>query len=251
MREIRYTILVTAIALLSTYLLIIAFDGVGELIYHIEVATVAPLLITPPFTFLNIHRKIQVETLNKRLNYLLSHDHLTGVATRARLMEAFDQAPGTGALLLIDADKFKELNDIHGHVTGDEALRYLADIMRGVVRKRDIVARWGGEEFVILLREARIEEAVGISDRLISTLNAQGLQTAAGEIQVTVSIGVTLCEPHEKLETVIDRADTALYQAKLGGRNRFVFADWPDDVAPSEPRPQQGEFRRFTIAPTV
>lgn len=215
----------------STYGLIAAIDGWDDLVQHILVATVAPVLIAPPIAIMGMRRKIRIETLNDRLNYLLSHDHLTGAATRARLIEAYSEIGEFSALLLLDADKFKDLNDAHGHVTGDEALRHLAGAMRMVVRKNDIVARWGGEEFVILLNAAALGEATGISARLIELLNERHMPSPSGAIPVTVSIGVTVCDPKEKLESVIDRADAALYQAKLAGRNRYVVAQWASEGA--------------------
>jgi two-component system, cell cycle response regulator len=127
------------------------------------------------------------------------------------------------ALLLIDADRFKRVNDEHGHPAGDVVLREIAARLRERVRREDIVGRWGGEEFVIALPETTPDGAAAVAESLREAI--AGTPIEAGDdlrLGVTVSIGVAAWTGQE-LETLVDRADHALYAAKAAGRDRVVL----------------------------
>lgn len=125
------------------------------------------------------------------------------------------------ALLLIDVDHFKRVNDSHGHLIGDEVLRSLAAELRQQVRESDVVGRFGGEEFTVLLPRTDAADAHGIAERLRASARRMSVAAADARIQVTVSIGVALLGQHGRdLFELLAAADVALYKAKDAGRDQ-------------------------------
>ena len=172
----------------------------------------------------------QVRTLEselRRLSEEVSTDVLTEVANRRGLMQAFDvetarleRQGGELAIGLLDIDNFKKLNDTLGHSVGDMALKTLAGHVQKQLRAVDIVARFGGEEFVVLLPGVPVDEAQVTLTRLQRTLSASLFMHDGREVFVTFSAGVTRFRPGEALEAALERADEALYEAKRTGKNR-------------------------------
>jgi diguanylate cyclase len=172
----------------------------------------------------------QVRTLESELRRLsdeVSTDVLTEVANRRGLMQAFDietarleRQGGELAIGLIDIDNFKKLNDTLGHAAGDVALKTLAGHVQKQLRPVDVIARFGGEEFVVLLPGAEVDEAQVTLTRLQRTLTASLFMHDGREVFVTFSAGVTKFRPGEPLEAALERADEALYEAKRTGKNR-------------------------------
>jgi diguanylate cyclase len=172
----------------------------------------------------------QVRTLEselRRLSEEVSTDVLTEVANRRGLMQAFevetarlDRQGGELAVGLLDIDNFKKLNDTLGHSVGDIALKTLAGHVQKQLRAVDIVARFGGEEFVVLLPGVPVDEAQVTLTRLQRTLSASLFMHDGREVFVTFSAGVTRFRPGEPLESALERADEALYEAKRTGKNR-------------------------------
>jgi len=171
--------------------------------------------------------------LGRLLERLLAQsrlDELTGVANRrgmlAALNRAFtraERAQQPFALLMVDLDHFKTINDRYGHAAGDAALVRVARLLVDGVRLGDTVARWGGEEFCVLLPRCDPEGALHLAERLRASV-AEG-SVADGEPAVTVSIGIALVDTvHETLAQALARADRALYKAKHEGRDRVVMA---------------------------
>lgn len=181
----------------------------------------------------------ELEIANRKLERLSMSDGLTGIANRRcfdqYLVERWAIAAGRGgslALLLVDADCFKPLNDARGHLHGDECLRELARLSTAIGDNGDdLVARYGGEEIVLLLPDRELAQAVALAERLRRDVADVALEHPASPVarMVTVSIGVAVCSPsiHDSPETLIAAADHALYQAKIRGRNR-VFPDAAD-----------------------
>jgi diguanylate cyclase len=157
-------------------------------------------------------------------------DALTGLANRHRFGTAIAEMvhtaaePGrTLALLMIDLDHFKRVNDTHGHVTGDAVLRYTAETVRRCVKGSDLAARYGGEEIAVLLPDTGLEGACALAEQIRAKLSAQPLRKKDSKETIgviTASLGVALYRPAESAEQFIERADQALYRAKAGGRNR-------------------------------
>jgi diguanylate cyclase len=172
----------------------------------------------------------QVRTLEgelRRLSDEVSTDVLTAVANRRGLMQAFEveaarleRDGGVLAIGLLDIDNFKKLNDTLGHAVGDTALKSLAGHVQAQLRPGDVIARFGGEEFVVLLPGAVVDEAQVTLTRLQRTLSASLFIHDAREVFVTFSAGVTQFRPGETLEAALERADEALYEAKRTGKNR-------------------------------
>ena len=163
----------------------------------------------------------------RQLSNEVSTDPLTQIANRRGLMRAFEteraRTERQGAPLsvgLLDVDNFKKLNDSLGHQTGDEALKFLARRVTEGLRPGDVVARYGGEEFVVVLPGTPVEEAQTIVTRLQRQLSAEFFTHDQGQVFITFSAGVTQYRDDEAIETTLDRADMALYEAKRTGKNR-------------------------------
>jgi len=170
---------------------------------------------------------------NVRLAALAQTDPLTQVLNRRaltdRLVSELDRARRYGhsvAVLMLDLDNFKPINDTRGHLVGDDVLKETAEILRGAVRSADFVARYGGEEFVIVLPETSLDGAVTFAERLREQIASTIFQGGAGvTLTLSVSIGVSLF-PGPRITSVDDllsAADTALYRAKEDGRNRVRY----------------------------
>ena len=175
-----------------------------------------------------------LEHANRRLEHLSTQDDLTGIANHRYFQEHFDlewrrerRACKPLALLMIDVDYFKALNDARGHLTGDECLRQIAQTLaRSLRRAGDVVARYGGEEFVVILPETDIGKAALLGERLRTAIEAMGFEHPTSKVSryVTVSIGVASIVPagQQQSDELIAMADRAMYRAKQTGRNRVV-----------------------------
>lgn len=165
----------------------------------------------------------------ERLRELSQTDPLTGLANRRRLMDMLDAAVQRASrygvplsLVALDIDHFKHINDTYGHDAGDVVLRRLAQQMQEMVRKSDLAARSGGEEFLILLADTPLERALGLAQRLRKAV-AQ-LQFASIAQGITCSYGVAQYQPGDSVASLVHRADQALYQSKHQGRDQVTAA---------------------------
>ncbi len=168
------------------------------------------------------------------LRFEASHDVLTGLANRRAVLEQLekelDRHGRTGqpvGLVMGDADHFKKINDAYGHSVGDEVLREVAQRMRSALRTYDSAGRYGGEEFLIILPDCDAANTVCGAERLRQSVGERPVRTIAGEIPVTISMGViaaTSCTPNLDSATLLRLADEALYRAKENGRNRVEAA---------------------------
>ncbi|WP_374593647.1 GGDEF domain-containing protein [Aquabacterium sp.] len=161
-----------------------------------------------------------------RIQEMATRDELTGLYNRRHMNEMLQQAikqmersGQTFSLCVIDLDHFKHVNDNHGHGAGDEVLRNFARLARQTLRETDALARWGGEEFLMLLPETRHEQGLIGIQRLRDRLRELVVVDHLPDLRVTFSAGLTEFRGGETIEQAVERADQALYQAKAGGRN--------------------------------
>ncbi len=174
----------------------------------------------------------QLETKLVELGEKVHEDHLTGILNRRGLDTAFEREASRSirhehplCYALLDIDNFKQLNDTHGHKVGDDALKYLVESVKDTTRPEDIVSRYGGEEFVILLPNTKLEEAVQIVSRIRRNLTKKFFLHENKRLLITFSAGVAQLRPEESQESVFKRADEALYRAKKGGKNLILEAE--------------------------
>ena len=184
-----------------------------------------------------IRRKRYQERLRTELDRSLEMavtDQLTGLRNRRYVRRHLDGLLRTeeAAVLLVDIDKFKTINDTHGHNIGDAALRDVAERLRIQLRAADVVARYGGEEFLAVLTGAPSAYALIVADRLREAIAAEPVMVGELMVPITVSIGVAVGGPGLPAEQLIGLADEALYRAKRDGRNRAYLAD-PDLEKPA------------------
>jgi diguanylate cyclase len=172
-------------------------------------------------------RKLQEEL--SQLSDAVRVDQLTGVLNRRGLDEAIakeisraQRGSNLLSVAFLDIDNFKSLNDTYGHNAGDGALQHLAKVMQATVRPTDVVSRFGGEEFVILLPDTDVEQAVTTVKRLQRALTKQFFMSNNEKLLITFSAGVALLKAGETETTVLSRADQAMYLAKKSGKNRVM-----------------------------
>lgn len=174
---------------------------------------------------------ITIRYYQRRLERLASHDALTGILNR-QAFEIIFKAFVSDAVrhrrplsaILFDIDHFKQINDTHGHLAGDEILKEVTRVAGGLLRDSDVVARWGGEEFMVLLNNCALPQAVSIAEKLRLQISTHAFNPAPGslwESPVTISLGVAEYHRDEDETTFFKRVDDALYQAKSSGRNRL------------------------------
>lgn len=184
--------------------------------------------------------KHEVSTMQERTRILeqqVVRDPLTGVHNRrafdARLEEEFHRFQRYGqvfSLLVIDVDRFKQVNDVYGHTTGDQCLKEITRRMAAALRKSDFLARYGGEEFVVLLPGVPREGALSVAEKLRLCVEKTRFLYQGERIPLTISVGVAQPQPNEDSpQRLFERADGALYAAKKQGRNRVVMADGNTD----------------------
>lgn len=174
---------------------------------------------------------VEKARLFERLQELATIDELTGLANRRHFFELADQAflraqryHSRLAVLMLDVDHFKRVNDQYGHSVGDQVLQGVARLCRKNMRQVDIIGRYGGEEIAFVMPETGVEEARVAAERLCKIIATHSFETQAGQINVTVSLGVSgFREDDGALHFLLDRADQALYQAKQNGRNRVAM----------------------------
>jgi diguanylate cyclase (GGDEF)-like protein len=169
----------------------------------------------------------------ERLRELSNTDYLTNLHNRRSFMETaeieFSRARRFGsslAIVMIDVDHFKRVNDGYGHGIGDEILKLVGKILAQEVRRHDVAARYGGEEFCFLLAETDEEQARVMAERCRERIEASQLMVRGSAVRVTASVGIA-AYPHQgitRVEQLIDLADGALYRAKRDGRNRVAIA---------------------------
>lgn len=213
------------------YQLALLDKPVGEMVFHRqtkftdeEIKQIEPLigaLIHP------LHNALLYNEAIKTAH----RDPVTGVGNRAAMNNVLQQEidltaryDATLSAMMLDIDKFKHINDTYGHIAGDTVLKHVADIMVECMRRSDIVYRFGGEEFVILLRNTQTEGAKLLAERVRQSVESAHFNYGDHQIQATISVGISSVQKDDTEKSLLDRCDQALYKAKENGRNCVVIA---------------------------
>jgi len=220
------TAAVALLALLITHLLLTLAGG-GDRWAASGTAVVCALLLTPPIAWPLMRLLCELEAARARLDVLATRDELTGVHNRRQFLVLADREWSrcrrydmSAALLMIDVDHFKAVNDTHGHLAGDLMLREIARAAGDTLRQPDLLGRFGGEEFVVFLPHADPLGALDAAERIRERVAQLSLEWKGRVVRTTVSVGVaTLDLAHDSLANFIHEADQALYAAKDAGRN--------------------------------
>jgi len=177
------------------------------------------------------NRSFELKAANKRIEELAELDELTGSFNRRCIMRMLEDEIARArrnhapcSIALIDLDLFKRINDAYGHPTGDEVLRTFAITVFANIRTIDRFGRYGGEEFLLVLPDTSQEGATHILDRLRGIVADLDWSAFSAGLRVTISAGVAMLAPDDKPDTLLARADSALYSAKARGRNRIASA---------------------------
>lgn len=213
----------------------IPFSKTGEVLAqnHLWIAALSLLTLTlllgSTYVMLN-HLGTKLDAAQGALLEASIRDELTGLHNRRYLMtrfnEEFERARRKGTalgLLMMDIDHFKVVNDRYGHPAGDEVLRSVGQILASMLRDYDVGGRYGGEEFAVILAETTPANMVKLAERIREAIEQCKDHGNASGIHVTISIGVAVLKDTDTIETLLQRADSALYRAKEAGRNRTVL----------------------------
>ncbi len=163
----------------------------------------------------------------EELQEMAMHDPLTGIANRrfveinlAARLEELKRYGFSFTVVFADIDHFKSVNDTHGHMVGDRLLKMVSATLAHSLRSFDIIGRWGGEEFIILLVNVKQEDLFGLSDRLRRLVEKSALTLEGGEpLSVTISVGATIAQVVDSTDSLVERADRLMYESKRRGRN--------------------------------
>jgi len=202
--------------------------------HFLMIATMMPTMSVLAAQHARLRRRLKRQTQElagalAKIQFLATRDELTGLVNRRQALELLERERQrtlrTGAafcVALIDLDHFKQVNDSHGHATGDEALRMFAREAQKLVRATDALARWGGEEFLLLMPDSALPPAREGVDRVRRCIEAVVVAVDDARLTITLSAGVVQHRQGETVAQTIERADAALYCAKAEGRNRVV-----------------------------
>lgn len=167
----------------------------------------------------------------QKIEHLALTDTLTGIPNRRNITNLMakevsrSQRNGSNfSLVMCDIDFFKKVNDTFGHDTGDYVLKQVSSIIQQHLRQQDVVARWGGEEFLLMLPETSLDDAVRVAEKLRETIESFSMEFGGHSFNVTMTFGVSIYENSLGLEKSIKKADDALYEGKQTGRNKVVQA---------------------------
>ncbi|WXL23979.1 sensor domain-containing diguanylate cyclase [Ectopseudomonas mendocina] len=171
---------------------------------------------------------IALRRYQRRLKALATTDQLTGLLNRRgfdllarQTLKEAEREKSPLCALMLDIDRFKNLNDSHGHMAGDEVLRKFSETLHHSIREADILCRWGGEEFILLLKNTEADQARELGEKIRQRISDMAVPFANEVLSVTTSLGLAQLKAGENIEQLINRADRALYRAKQLGRNRL------------------------------
>lgn len=206
--------------------------ALGLLPYPLGAALVVATMLTPPVSFVVAMIAYSVVGLavydlgmsRQRFEMLSRTDMLSGLMNRRAFLDTFERTRGTVALILLDIDRFKSINDTLGHKAGDDVIVRVAQCLTDLLGEGATVARIGGEEFAVLLVGPRSDDALEVAQSICRSVEAMGFEVAGLPVSVTISGGVSAGVSELGFSELFSAADRALYLAKASGRNRIVHA---------------------------
>lgn len=227
---------------LPPYIIILTIRGeTADIVKGLEAG--ANDYVSKPYNNEELHARIEVglrmlklqvdlQEANNALTHLAMHDPLTGILNRRAILNALDKELARARrqatvvwVGLCDLDHFKQVNDRYGHQAGDEVLCEFVRTVQSNLREYDLIGRYGGEEFLVVASTPQGCEEGKLYERLHARIAGSEIVTKKGRISITVSIGVAASTGADTVNDLLAAADSALYQAKEGGRNRVVYAD--------------------------
>nr|WP_274600952.1 GGDEF domain-containing protein [Clostridium yunnanense] len=180
----------------------------------------------------HLAKNIKLQEVNRKLQYLSDYDYLTGIPNRRYFMKQLKdfacnekETNDIGYVVIVDIDYFKNINDTYGHLIGDYVLKAAADILKNNLKKHDLLARFGGEEFLILISSSNLEETKVICENLRSLIEQCTFNFEKNEIKITGSFGISPIYNISEVDfdKAYSHADKALYEAKRTGRNKVCI----------------------------
>jgi diguanylate cyclase len=232
---IRQTVTTTVLCVLTsvaiTAVATVIVTGSFEMGLGLYIAVLVPAIVVPIGSYTHISMSSQLREANERLRALSETDPLTQTFNRRRFLEVAEQQLALArrycfptSLLLIDFDNFKQINDRFGHATGDRVLVDATRIIAEALRESDTLARFGGEEFIVLLPHTAREGALMVAERIMNAVRHHEFHHEGNQVGVTVSIGGVTCETSESsLDTMTSTADRLLYASKQAGRDHCTI----------------------------
>jgi len=179
-----------------------------------------------------MQKNLELTEAYEKIEQLALTDSLTGLANRRNIMNMMSievsrcgRNGGSFALIMSDIDFFKNVNDNYGHDTGDYVLKRISDIMRENLRQQDVVSRWGGEEFLIMLPYTDLQKAVSVAEKLREAVKGAEMSFAGARFSITMTFGVSEFDKNLGLEKAIKKADDALYLGKHTGRDKVLWME--------------------------
>ena len=220
------------ISVLITFLISIIFRN-NPGIQGYSLAIIIPSIIASTASYINLSLYFELEQSRQEIHILANTDDLTQIFNRRHFFELaereLERSRRNGdslAIVLFDIDDFKNVNDSHGHLTGDFVLQDICQVCKTIVRPYDVFARFGGEEFIFLLPNTNATRAQAVADRLRSLISKRTVIYKETTVQITISVGLAVFNPQkDTLDDLISRADSALYVAKRMGKNRLEVSN--------------------------
>lgn len=235
LQEVRlFSLTITVLVMFGTVLLHrLMLPADLALVMRVPGVIMSAMLAAPTAYYIGL-KLLDVHLLTAQLEHVVDHDMLTGVSTRTSFYKKIEgQLTAPLAVIVADIDYFKNINDKYGHQSGDLALKqFTASLVRNC-REDDIVARFGGEEFVILLQNAGLKEGLAAANRLCQRIREKPLVLNGKQVQITASFGVAQLDDVVEVDRAINQADFAVYRAKQSGRDQVCAFDPKLDIAPT------------------
>jgi diguanylate cyclase (GGDEF)-like protein len=203
------------------------YDSLGKTII---LTSVIVLVVGGPLGAVLVALNYRLKLMAHALDTAFRKDGMTGLSTRHEFYLRVEEmilrnnpAISAGAVLYIDADHFKSVNDRFGHAAGDDVLQEIGSLIGKRLGRRDVGARFGGEEFAVFLADADYGKAAWVAHAILQDVRGISRKIGREELSVTVSIGVSFHQPGQSLEQLVNAADTCLYRAKNQGRDRIIY----------------------------